>query len=45
MSRLANSHVLLMWVRTLSQTGQIQFTKNHDLLKLCSGAARRDNRF
>lgn len=44
MSRLASSHVLLMWVRTLSQTGQIQFTTNHVLLKLCSDAACRDNR-
>lgn len=43
MSRLASSCMLLMWVRTLSQTGQIQFTKNHVWLKLCSGAACRDN--
>lgn len=33
---------LLMWVRTLRQTGQNQFTKNHVLLKFCYGAACRD---
>lgn len=44
MSRLASSCVLLMWVKTFSQNGQNQFTKNPVRLKLCSGAACRDSR-